>query len=170
MKPPPHRNCGAVLFMKKISAEIRFWKYVKKTKGCWFWIGGKKESGYGSLWLKNSYLYAHRFSYQIHNGKIPKGMQVCHSCDITYCVNPKHLFLGTQKDNNQDMWKKGRGKIVHHIGEKHGMSKLKETDIKEMRRLYKTGIYSYKELGKKFDTHFSNVCLIINRKHWNSIE
>lgn len=94
-----------------IPADIRFWKYVKKTDNCWNWIGYINPFGYGRLsmkYMKPNVIMAHRFSYELHKGKVPKGLFVLHTCDNRQCVNPKHLWLGTQKDNLQDMSKKGR--------------------------------------------------------------
>ena len=78
---------------------------VIKTDYCWEWTGLKYPSGYGRFCKK----YAHRFSYEIHKGEIYNNLKVCHSCDNPSCVNPEHLWLGTQKDNVQDRDKKGRG-------------------------------------------------------------
>jgi hypothetical protein len=92
----------------------RFFKYVHKTKSCWFWIGAKHGGGVpghpeiGVILYEKRYQSAHRVSWKIHNGSIPKGLCTLHRCDNSLCVNPKHLFLGTQKDNIQDAWKKGR--------------------------------------------------------------
>jgi hypothetical protein len=86
----------------------RFWDKVRKTKGCWDWVGRKNNSGYGYFSLNNKIQGVHRFSWLIHNGSIPKGMCVCHYCDNKICVNPKHLWLGTHKDNMKDMVIKGR--------------------------------------------------------------
>lgn len=98
-----------------VPVEQRFWAKVKKGKvnECWNWTGAKKGAGYGHLSLnkaayKSIFMGAHRFSWLLHFGEIPKEMIVCHKCDNMLCVNPKHLFLGTRKDNTQDMVQKNR--------------------------------------------------------------
>lgn len=86
-----------------VPAEVRFWRYViKQPDGCWLftkvWAGG-----YGyfkrSTWRP---VRAHRFSWELHNGPIPKGLYILHKCDKPACVNPDHLYAGTQKDNMRD--------------------------------------------------------------------
>ena len=85
----------------------RFWDNVdRKFKNeCWIYGIG---NNYGDILINGKKIKAHRFSYELHKGKIPKGMNVCHTCDIPACVNPNHLWIGTQKDNMQDKIKKGR--------------------------------------------------------------
>jgi len=83
---------------------------AEDENGCWPWIGAKTHYGYGKIRKNHKQIGAHRISYELHIGKIPKGMSVLHSCDNPGCVNPKHLFLGTQSDNLKDMFKKGRNK------------------------------------------------------------
>jgi hypothetical protein len=94
-------------------AETRFWRKVHKTKdsvnGCWLWRGHASK-GYG-LFAEDGLKArkrVHRFSWELHFGEIPTGMLVCHKCDVPRCVRPDHLFLGTHKDNHDDMVRKGR--------------------------------------------------------------
>jgi hypothetical protein len=89
--------------------EKRFWRFVKKMRAsCWLWAGGRQAQGYGAFGNGERVVYAHRFSWQLHNGPIPKGLNVLHRCDVPPCVNPKHLFIGTHADNMRDKIKKSR--------------------------------------------------------------
>lgn len=98
--------------------QIRdFWAKID-TRGpdeCWRWTGGKTSSGYGAkrLSLNGAHvsLLSHRMAWLIFNSDIPEGLVVCHKCDNRVCCNPAHLFLGTHKDNTQDMMRKGRGNV-----------------------------------------------------------
>lgn len=96
--------------MISIQDKLRFESKFIKGKGneCWLWQAAVIHNGYGQFTYKYKGIKAHRFSYELYKGEIPKGMLVCHSCDVRNCVNPDHLWLGTQKDNIQDMFKKGR--------------------------------------------------------------
>ncbi|KKL48214.1 hypothetical protein LCGC14_2327750 [marine sediment metagenome] len=93
----------------KMSIKDRFEsKYIKDPSGCWLWHAGVTSSGYGAMYVSGKMELAHRIQWELINGNAPGELFVCHHCDVPRCVNPNHLFLGTQKDNIQDMVKKGR--------------------------------------------------------------
>lgn len=109
----------------KIPWQERFWKYVNKSTDCWEWTGNKsrKIHGYGTLQINKRPIGAHRLSWEIHYGKIPISLCVLHRCDNSICVNPKHLFLGTHRENAIDRTRKGRSAV----GKKHGRYTHPET-------------------------------------------
>lgn len=104
---------------------------------CWEWQGAKRPTGYGNCWNGKFAEGAHRVSYRLFRGPIPEGINVCHKCDNPPCVNPLHLFLGSQKDNIYDMHRKGRNekllKATHASDETHQVSKLTNDDVRFIR-------------------------------------
>ena len=91
-----------------LSIVERWQKYVKQTPACWLWIGFCDEHGYGRLHVAGRPDLAHRLSWEIHYGAVPQGRYVLHKCDTPACVNPEHLYLGTQVDTIADMFTRGR--------------------------------------------------------------
>lgn len=103
-------------------------KYIK-CPDCWIWIGAKNGKGYGSTWIGNKVALAHRAMFEVHNGPIPPGMLVCHRCDNPACINPEHLFLGTNSDNLQDSKRKGRQNLNRAKGSSASKAKLTENQV-----------------------------------------
>jgi hypothetical protein len=132
--------------------------------GCWVWMGSTQVRGYGEIISNNRKHLAHRASYEAFVGKIPKGMYVCHACDNVACVNPNHLFLGTQKQNLQDMANKGRSTR----GVKNPMAKLTEEQVKEIKQGFAEGKTDV-ELSMQFNISRSTIYGIRNRRLWSYI-
>jgi hypothetical protein len=130
--------------------------------GCWEWIGYYGSGGYGMMSRAGKNQRAHRISYEVYKGPIPKGMVVRHSCDNPACINPDHLTLGTQKDNVADREARGR-RVVN--GEAIGTSKLSEKDVLEIR----ASTESNDVLAKRYGIDPSNVWLVRTGKSWRHI-
>lgn len=156
--------------MKKRLAKDRFFEKVRKTDNCWIWTGGKYYNGYGQFFQNPNKIVAHRFSYILHYGEISKDLMVCHKCDNRECVNPHHLFLGTQSDNIKDMVNKGRQVKTSRVGEINGNSKINEKTVKEIRRLYRETDMGARLIGLKFGLSETQTFRVIKGESWKNID
>ena len=148
-------------------------KYIYKTTKQRFyenvnldmmWVGRVDKDGYGKIFDGEKNIRAHRFSYQLHNGEIPKGMCVLHSCDKPGCVNPEHLHLGTNADNIREKVERGRCAK----GEKSPKSKLKTKDVIKIRDKHKAGS-TIADLAREYSVGRTCIGYIVNRINWKHI-
>lgn len=149
----------------------RFFDNVDATGDCHIWLAGKTPNGYGRVTLNGKSHGAHRVAWCLSMGisidhPSIDGMVVCHTCDVKECVNPSHLFLGTQKDNVADMLKKGRGN--HPKGSAHHGAKLIEGDIPRIRDMIRCGATS-RSIANLFKVSPATICLINTGKIWAHI-
>jgi hypothetical protein len=153
------------VFKRGLSSIERHTEYTSSpnSSGCTLW-SGPTIKGYGYLRVNKKIVYAHRFSYQQYVGPIPKGMLVCHRCDVPLCQNPKHLFLGTIQQNNLDKYIKGR--VSRLIGEKNPNAKITNDIAKRICLLYNSKKYTQKHIGKLFCINDRQVSKIVNGKAW----
>ena len=140
--------------------EERFWsKVIKRDKEtCWTWTGSQDPRGYGHFWTGINMTNAHRASWLIHYGPIVKNVFVLHRCDNPNCVNPDHLFLGTQQDNMTDMAEKGR--------RVNGNAKLTRTQAELIRQL--RGKIKHRELANLFSISIPTIEKIVGNKIWRT--
>lgn len=144
----------------------RFWSLVNKTDGCWLWKNAPNDSGCAVFSIHCKTYYASRISWVLANGAIPDDLLVCHTCDNKICVNPNHFFLGTYKDNHDDMAKKGRR--ARFIGSKNSQSKLTEDIVKELRKRHQDGESAH-SLAPQFGVAPSVALRAINRDTWSHV-
>ena len=153
---------------RNLPLSQRFWMKVDKSpsNNCWEWTACK-DFGYGVFMVYGKKWRAHRYSWFIHNGEIPEGMLVCHHCDNPGCVNPKHLFVGTQSDNIRDAFSKGRKILPDNRGENSGAAKLTWEQVREMRSLYLAGKRNRSELAEIYRISSGHVSSIILHRSWH---
>jgi hypothetical protein len=144
----------------------KFWNKVEMIPfhDCWEWTSKSKDL-YGRIIINKKPIRAHRMSWQLHYGPIPKGLFVCHKCDNPGCVRPDHLFLGTNKDNSNDRDAKGRTAK----GTQLPKCKLQESDVIEIRDLYNNTNITMIELTFLYPICRTNIHIIVHRKAWKHI-
>jgi hypothetical protein len=158
--------------MYSANPATRFWRYVEKRDPgvCWEWTGNKSPYGYGRLQYKRNghpkVVLAHRFSYALHYGQFPDELHVLHTCDNPGCVNPSHLFLGTNLDNIHDRMQKGRShrKGVGR-GEAHPRAKLTWAAVRYIRAHHGVD-ETTAQLAQRFNVCTSNILLVAKGTAW----
>lgn len=167
---PGHYTYGVTKFLRghnlnaPKAAEDKFWPRVEKSDGCWRWTGSLATKGYGRINLGGGVrVLAHRFSYELHFGKPPDDLFVCHRCDNPCCVNPAHLFLGTAADNTADAASKGR--LRGQSGEDNCKAKLTVEDVRQIRLLKRQGAKTA-TLAKRFCVSRFTIWDIVSGKTW----
>lgn len=153
-------------------------RFELNDNACWDDTGNKTNSGYGQIWFKGKMYSTHVLSYLTFKGDIDDKQCVCHACDRRECINPDHLWLGSQKDNLCDAAAKGRmasgerngmsgnGHLVS--GEKNGNVKLNDEQVREIFRLSDEG-FSQVDIAKIYGVSSSLVCRILTGKRRNDI-
>lgn len=166
LKKGTSKCCGCIRKNPNANLKTRFFSKFKQTEGCWNWEGCL-SSGYGVIGSGGNRMKAHRVSWEIHNGKIPKQKCVCHKCDNPKCVNPDHLFLGTHQKNMDDMISKGRANKAH--GEDVGLSKLTVIEVVAIKRLRERKV-KVKDLSFAFNTSDSTIKNILYGRTWRCVD
>ncbi len=143
--------------------EKRFWQYVTNTEGCWLWRGMIHHTGYGYLYNGTISEGAHRIAFQLFRGPIPTGLFVCHTCDVRACVNPDHLWLGTNEENIRDRDLKGRTAL--HQGTENGKAKFTDQQIQAIRQDQRRA----EDVAADYGVNYTTIHRIRRRVSWAHI-
>lgn len=147
--------------------EPRFYEKINFTDTCWLWTAGQSGRGYGGYSINTIKFPAHVICWSFFNGRVPKGLNVCHSCDVKLCVNPNHLWVGTQKENIADCVSKGRFTVVRAHGVDHGRTKFTEEHVKTI--LVLGPLIPVKNIAKLFKVSKNAIYPILYRRNWKHI-
>jgi hypothetical protein len=149
----------------------RFWRKVNKTASCWLWTAGTNGDGYGVAYLPGHIPQsAHRVAWLLLNGPIPDGVFVLHNCpggDNPLCVNPDHLWLGSQDLNVADMMAKGRGNKAQ--GERTGKAKLTDAIVRLIRERYAAHVAGRTQLAREYGVSKGAIDRVIERRSWRHV-
>jgi hypothetical protein len=159
---------------RRVPAEKRFWAKVEKTSdGCWLWQGAQLPKGYGSFQVGyRRWVGAHVFSYELHVGPVPEGLEVLHGCDNPQCVRPDHLEAGTHKKNMADMAARGRSTRGRKrpgtgpAGERNRSARLTASRVREIRNVRETEGLSLAALARRFGVSKSQAHNIVSGAQW----
>lgn len=149
--------------------ELRFWSKVQRgdPKDCWNWIGPKTSRGYGQFKVDGKNVLAHRYAYYLVHQYLPKNKEyICHHCDNPACVNPFHLFLGTQTDNMRDMISKGRGANV--AGSNNPRATITDRVVTEIRDMWDKGV-STNQISELLNVSMHTIHNILSGRTWTHL-
>jgi len=139
-----------------------FWRMIDKSGSCWMYTGTLNNWGYGQFRIGSKRVFAHRLAWMLTHGSIPEGLLVCHNCpdgDNPACANPAHLYLGTHKQNMQDMVRKGRNRT--------GMpAKLSFEKADEIRSRYAEGGISTTKLAREYGVAQTTIIRVVKGQNW----
>lgn len=154
--------------MNEVKLKARFHRNIEVdlSTHCWNWKKHRSKWGYGSINVAGKIQLAHRVAYELWKEKIPEGLCVLHHCDNPACVNPQHLFTGTNLDNIKDKVSKNRqGRAYKNRGTYHPGAKLTEQDVLNIR----ASSLPQSKLAELYSTTQSNISVIKNKRNWNHI-
>lgn len=142
---------------------------ILDEESCWEWKGAIDRYGYGVFSIGKKTVKAHRISYEVFYAEPLNDLLCLHKCDNRRCVNPQHLFAGTNLDNMRDKVQKNRCYSGDQKGENNGASKLTDNQVREIRQLYNSGKYTKSQLGKMYKVHRTTIYYIVNKKTYKHI-
>lgn len=164
------RHCARRFAARPLAT--RFWRHVLKTDTCWLWQGQRDHEGYGLIWMrrettgKQGGFLAHRVSWMVNVGPLDASVCVLHRCDNPACVNPDHLFLGSQVDNIRDMTAKGRVAC----GSRKSCARLTEAGVRAIRALAAAGPVDHHALAAAYGCHERTIRAVLNGESWRQVK
>jgi hypothetical protein len=153
------RNGAPVVRTRQQAVDLLRTNFTVRN-GCHEWNGYRTKAGYPLIAFEGKTHYAHRLALECKMGELKQGIGALHRCDNPPCINPDHLFPGTQKDNGKDMVKKGRWGNKISPGSMNGFAKLTENNVRKMRQMKKCGS-PYRDIGLVFGVAASTACYAI---------